>query len=142
MEDAKVLERLSGELSMEPFGQIFGFRLKNIKAGYAMVEMDVTEKLQNSIGIIHGGAIFSLMDQAFQAASNSHGTIAVALNLNVTYFRSPKLGDILRAEARELNLTRRTGAYAIDVRDEGGNLIANCQALVYRKDNPLPFLGD
>ncbi|MBN2373092.1 PaaI family thioesterase [bacterium] len=142
MGDANVLRCLSEELSREPFGKVFGFRLKKIDAGHAIVEMEVTEKLQNSIGIIHGGAIFSLMDQAFQAASNSHGTIAVALNLNVTYFKSPQLGDILEAEAREVNLTRRTGAYAIEVKDSGGSLIANCQALVYRKDNPLPFLGE
>ncbi len=142
MEDAKVLKRLSEEISREPFGRIFSFRLKDLKAGYALVEMDMTERLQNSLGIVHGGAIFSLMDQAFQAASNSHGTVAVALNMNITYFRPPRLKGILRAEAREINLTRRTGTYAIEVKDEDGALIANSQAIVYRKDNPLPFLDE
>ena len=142
MTETKVLERLSGEISREPFGRIFDFRLKDLKPGYALVEMDVTERLQNSLGMVHGGAIFSLMDQAFEAASNSHGTVAVALNMNISYFRPPKFGGILRAEASEINLTRRTGTYAIEVRDEEGTLIANCQAMVYRKDNPLPFLED
>jgi acyl-CoA thioesterase len=142
MTDTKVLERLSGEISREPFGRIFGFRLKELKPGYALVEMDVTERFQNSLGMVHGGAIFSLIDQAFQAAGNSHGTVAVALNMNISYFRPPKFGSILRAEAREINLTRRTGTYAIEVKDEEGALIANCQAMVYRKDTPLPFLDD
>lgn len=140
MSDREVLEALSEEILKEPYGNIFGFRLKEIKKGYAMVEMEVTEKLKNSIAMVHGGAIFSLIDEAFQAASNSHGTISVALNLNVTYFSSPKLGSILRAEAREINLTRKTGAYAITVKDRDDNVIANCQALVYRKERPLPFL--
>ena len=97
MTDSNVLERLSGEISREPFGQILGIRLKDLKPGYALVEMDVTERFQNSLGLVHGGAIFSLMDQAFQAAANSHGTVAVALNMNISYFRPPKFGCLLRA---------------------------------------------
>ena len=142
MTDERILKQLSKRISEEPFGRIFGFELVAIKPGYAMVQMEVTERLQNSLGMVHGGAIFSLMDQAFEAASNSHGTVAVALNMNISYFRPPGLEGKLRAEAREINLTRRTGTYHIEVRDQDEKLIANCQAMVYRKDNPLPFLED
>jgi len=142
MTDEKVIAQLSEKISQEPFGRIFGFRLVAIKPGYALVEMDVAERFQNSLGLVHGGAIFSLMDQAFQAASNSHGTVAVALNMNISYFRPPDFGGKLRAEAREVNLTRRTGTYQIEVKDQDEKLIANCQAMVYRKDNPLPFLDE
>ncbi|MGA1844770.1 MAG: PaaI family thioesterase [bacterium] len=141
MENEKTIQQLSREISGEPYGRIFGFRLKDLQPGYALVEMDVTERLRNSLGMVHGGAIFSLIDQAFQAAGNSHGTVAVALNMNISYFRAPKFGDVLSAEAKEINLTRRTGSYVIEVRDQEGQLIANCQAMVYRKDNPLPFLN-
>ncbi|MGA1797124.1 MAG: PaaI family thioesterase [bacterium] len=141
MENEKTIRQLSREISGEPYGRIFGFRLKDLQPGYALVEMDVTERLRNSLGMVHGGAIFSLIDQAFQAAGNSHGTVAVALNMNISYFRAPKFGDVLSAEAKEINLTRRTGSYVIEVRDQEGQLIANCQAMVYRKDNPLPFLN-
>ena len=140
MTDEKVIAQLSEKIAQEPFGRIFGFRLVAIKPGYALVEMDVAERFQNSLGLVHGGAIFSLMDQAFQAASNAHGTVAVALNMNISYFRPPGFGGKLRAEAREINLTRRTGTYQIEVKDQDEKLIANCQAMVYRKDDPLPFL--
>jgi len=140
MDDENIIKHLSEKISEEPFGRIFGIRLRELRPGYALVEMDISDRFQNSLGIVHGGAIFSLMDQAFQAASNSHGTVAVALNMTISYFRPPKVGGILKAEAKEINLTRRTGTYSIEARDEEGNLIANCQAMVYRKDNPLPFL--
>lgn len=45
----------------------------------------------------HGAqrADFSLMDAAFEVASNSHGAMAVALNLNIiTYLASPAAGAI------------------------------------------------
>jgi len=95
--------------------------------------------MDNIYGSAHGGAIFSLIDEAFEISSNSHGTIAVALNINVTYMKPPKKNAVLRAESKEINRTQRTASYEITVRD-GRNLIAVCQALVYRKDDPIPFL--
>jgi acyl-CoA thioesterase len=96
--------------------------------------------MENIFGMAHGGAIYSLLDEAFQTACNSHGTVAVALNMNVTYIQPPEPGVLLRAQAKEVSLTRKTATYAITVEDEDGNLIATCQALAYRKDRPLPFL--
>jgi len=106
------------------------------------VEMRFTSDMENMFGIAHGGAIFSLMDAAFEVASNSHGTMAVALNMSVNYLASPAKGALINAEASEINKTKRTAAYDIRATDESGKLLAACQALVYRLDKPLPFLED
>jgi acyl-CoA thioesterase len=50
------------------------------------------------------------------------------------------MGSLLRAEAREISLTRRTASYLINVTDARDQLVATCQALVYRKDEKLPFI--
>lgn len=126
------------KVSEEPFAKLLKITLKEVKEGYALCEMEYTEQMDNIYGSAHGGAIFSLIDEAFEISSNSHGTIAVALNINVTYMKTPKKNTLLRAESREINRTRRTASYEITVRDDS-NLIAVCQALVYRKDDPIPF---
>jgi acyl-CoA thioesterase len=90
-------------------------------------------------GMAHGGALFALIDEAFETASNSHGTLAVALNMNVTFIASPRPGSTLSAEAREVSITRKTASYDIRVHDEKDDLIATCMALVYRKGQPLQF---
>jgi acyl-CoA thioesterase len=102
--------------------------------------MDSREDDGNIFGMIHGGAIFSLIDEAFQLSCNSHGTVAVALNVTVTYHQPPDKKGILRAESREVHRSRKTGTYDITVRDERDRLIASCMALAYRKGDPLPFL--
>jgi acyl-CoA thioesterase len=127
------------KVSEEPFAKLLNITLKDVKEGYAVCEMEYTEQMDNIYGSAHGGAIFSLIDEAFEISSNSHGTIAVALNINVTYMKTPKKNTLLRAESKEINRTRRTASYEITVRDDH-NLIAVCQALVYRKDDPIPFL--
>lgn len=140
--DNRVKEAISRKVEHEPFAQKFGIKLLDLDEGYSKVEMKFTPDMENILGMAHGGALFALIDEAFETASNSHGTVAVALNMNITYISSPALGSRLTAEAREFGRTHRTANYEIKVLDSQKNLIASCQALVYRKDEPLPFLGE
>ncbi len=123
----------------EPLAQLLGIKLKDVGEGYALCEMEYTEKMDNIYGNAHGGALFSLIDEAFEISSNSHENIAVALNMNVTYMKPPRKNTVLTAESKEINRTRRTASYYITVKDKD-NLIAVCQALVYVKDEPIPFI--
>jgi acyl-CoA thioesterase len=124
----------------EPFGRKFGLHLTDLGDGFSRVEMTLTPDMNNIFDLTHGGAIFALIDEAFQTACNSHGTVAVALSMSLTYIAPPRAGSRLTAEAREYSRTRKTATYEIKVCDAEGNLIAVCQALAYRKGIPLPFL--
>ena len=138
----EALEGIAHRVKEEPFAQLLGMKLKDIGPGHSVVEMTLRPEMANILGMIHGGAIFALIDEAFETASNSHGTVAVALNMNITYISSPPVGSLLRAEAREISLTRRTASYLINVTDAQDQLVATCQALVYRKDEKLPFIEE
>ncbi len=140
--DEKVRNALISQMGKEPFGKKFGISLTDVQEGYAKVEMKFSRDMENMFGMAHGGAIFSLMDAAFEVASNSHGTMAVALNMNINYLASPSKGAMLAAEASEINKTKRTAVYDIRATDDSGKLLATCQALVYRLDKPLPFLEE
>jgi len=142
MMDQKVKEAIFRQVEKEPFAQKFGLKLVDLDAGFSRVEMTFTPDMENIFGLAHGGALFALIDEAFETASNSHGNMAVALNMSITYVSSPGPGTKLFAEAKEFSRTSRTANYDIKVFDDRGQLIASCQALVYRKENPLPFLGD
>jgi len=126
----------------EPFAQKLKLELVDLQEGYSRVAMTITPELDNIFGMAHGGALFALMDAAFETACNSHGTVAVALNVNVTYVASPSPGSRITAEAREFSRTRRTANYHITVTDDQQQLLASCQALAYRKGTPLPFLEE
>ena len=138
--DDKIREAIFRQVEKEPFAKKFGLKLLDLDVGYSKVEMNFTPDLENIFGMAHGGALFALIDEAFETASNSHGTVAVALNMNITYIAPPPRGSRLTAEAKEFNRTNRTAVYDIRVTDGQGSLIASCQALVYRKGTPLPFL--
>jgi len=138
--DQRIKEAMQRQVEREPFAQKLGLTLIDVDDGYALVEMKCTEDMENIFQMTHGGAIFTLIDEAFEISCNSHGTVAVALNVNITYHRAPSPNSTLRAEAKEVAKTRKTGNYYITVKDEKDHLIASCQALAYRKGETLPFL--
>ena len=138
--DPKIKEAIFKQVGKEPFAQKFGLKLMDLDEGYSKVEMNFTHDMENIFGMAHGGTLFAIIDEAFETASNSHGTVAVALNMNITYVSSPPKGCRLIAEAKEFSLTNKTASYDIKVFDEQKKLIASCQALVYRTGKPLPFL--
>jgi len=137
--DEKVRSAIVRQFKKESFSQKFGLQLADVREGYGKVEMRFTSDMENMFGMAHGGAIFSLIDAAFEVASNSHGTMAVALNMNINYLASPQKGALLTAEAKEINRTKKTAVYDIRATDDSGKLLASCQALVYRLEKPLPF---
>jgi acyl-CoA thioesterase len=119
---------------------MMGMKLIEIGPGKSLVELKLSEQTKNIFGVTHGAAVFSLIDGAFEVAANSHGTVAVALNVNVSYINSSTPGETLQAEAREVSRSRRISSYRIDVKNDKEELIATCQAMAYRKKDPLPFL--
>jgi acyl-CoA thioesterase len=139
--DQKVREAIYRAVEGEPFAQLLKMELVELEDGFSAVEMTYEPARMNNIyERAHGGAIFALIDEAFETVAQTDGTVAVALNVNVTYVASPKGGARLRAEARQINGTKRTASYDIKVTEKEGRLIATCQALAFRTGKPIPFL--
>ncbi len=139
--DPKVKVAIETAVKKEPFAQALRMELMELAEGYSVVSMIFEpEKMNNIYARAHGGAIFALIDEAFETASQTEGTIAVALNVNVTYVSSPEPGLRLLAEARRVSQTRKTASYDIRVTDQNGQMISLCQALAFRTGKPIPFL--
>jgi len=135
---SKVHNELLRRSCEEPFGRLLGMEVIEVGQGSALVSMTARPDLGNIFGLTHGGALFSLIDEAFQLACNSHGVIAVALNVSVTYTSSPAPGSLLEARAQEIYKTNRTASYLCEVREkDGGRLVATAQALAYRTGKEL-----
>ncbi|MGD9182590.1 MAG: PaaI family thioesterase [Desulfobacterales bacterium] len=139
--DQNVRNAIYSAVKKEPFAKGMKIELVELELGYSAVEMiyDPTQ-LNNIYERAHGGALYALIDEAFETAGQTDGTIAVALNVNVTYVSSPEPGVRLRAEAKNVSQTKKTAGFDIRVTDEKNNLIATCSALAYRTGKPIPFL--
>ncbi|MFP4034482.1 MAG: PaaI family thioesterase [Desulfovermiculus sp.] len=136
--DPEIKTAIYQAVDKEPLAQSFHMRLVDLELGYSKVEMDYDPgSMANMYNRAHGGAVFALIDEAFETASQTRGTIAVALNVNVTYVSSPASTTTLTAEAREISCTRKTATFEIKVTDINHNIVAACQAVVYRTGKPI-----
>ena len=139
--DPKVKEAIFQAVETEPFARQLKMELIELEDGHSKVEMIYQpDEMNNIYQRAHGGAVFALIDEAFETACQTDGTIAVALNVNVSYISSPEPGVKLIAIAQEISRTKRTANFEIKVTDENENLIASCQALAFRTGKPIPFL--
>ena len=139
--DQKLKQAIMRAVKEEPLARQFNMELVELATGRSVVEMTYDpDRMNNLYHRAHGGALYALIDEAFETAGQTHGTIAVAMNVNVTYMASPDPGARLRAEALEIKRTKRTAAYDIRVFDENRQLLATCQALAFRTGKPIPFI--
>ena len=110
--------------------------LLEVGKGTARAKMEIQDLHRNSAGTVHGGAIFTLADFAFAGASNSHGNLALALNVNIAFVKAAYHGT-LYADAKEETLNPKIGTYHIRITDDDGDLVAFFHGMSYRKKESL-----
>ena len=126
-------ETINEYIQQDSFANHLGARVEIPEPGASRVSLTITDEMTNFHGTTHGAIVFALSDIAFAAASNSHGQVAVALNVSINFLKATKTGDRLVAEAREVHASGRTALYDIKVKDaRTGELVAKTQNQVYR----------
>ena len=129
-------ENLAGLLAADRFGRLAGIELVAVEPGRATARLRLTPTHWNGVGIAHGGALFTLADVAFAAASNARGRVAVAVQASVSFLKATSEGT-LTAEAREVACGHKLGTYVVEVKNEAGELVALFQGTAYRKSEAL-----
>lgn len=99
-------------------------RLLELSPGYARVAMKMRPEYQNSAGIVFGGIVMSLADQAFAYASNSLVYPSLASQFNIHFIAGSRVGDNLNAECRVVKSGRRVGISEVTVTNQEGKLVA------------------
>ena len=90
--------------------------------------MDLDDKM-NGFGIGHGGAVFSLADEAFAIAANQGEYPQVALSASIKYHK-PATGR-LTAVAKKAREDERTSVYTVLVYS-GSDLVAEFEGIGFK----------
>ncbi|MEE1114194.1 MAG: PaaI family thioesterase [Eubacterium sp.] len=123
--------------SQNRFGNLIGIVTTEIDDGYAKGYIDVTEKLRNPIGSVHGGCLYSLADSIGGAASASHGYITPTVSGDM-HFLSPALNcKRVWAEARELKHGKKMSTFDVRLTDENSRILATAIFTYYNIGIPL-----
>ena len=130
------MEAIKTFFKQDKFAEHVGIELLAVSEGCARASLEIKPHHLNAVGIVHGAAIFSLADLVFAMASNSHGTVAVAVNANISFMKAVSSGRLF-AEATEVSRNAKLASYTIRITDEQEQLIALFQGMVYRKKDKI-----
>jgi len=122
---ASQLRRIKKALTTVPFARLLGIELEDIASGTATLAVNVRKELTQNQGVVHGGAIASLIDTATAFAIISllaPKEKVTTVDLAISYLR-PAIGGRLRAVAKVVRAGRRLFVVSAEVFDKQGRLI-------------------
>jgi acyl-CoA thioesterase len=122
----------------DKFAALCGAKLIDVEQGKAVARLNISPMHINAAGGVQGGAIFTLCDFAFAAATNSYGSLTVGVSSSIQYFSQPK-GQYIMAIAGETFRGRKLCGCTVDVFDEDGTIIARFMGTGYIKGDKLKF---
>jgi len=108
----------------EPIASFLKMRILELTPGYAKVAMKLMPEYQNFNGLIFGGIVMAVADQAFAYASNSLAYPSIASQFNIHFITGAGVDDELTAECRVVRSGRRVGISEMVVTNQDDKLIA------------------
>jgi len=121
-------------LANDLFSQWLGIDIESLQAGNVVLTMKVRPEMTNGFKIAHGGIAFALADSALAFAANGHGIKCVSVETSISHTKMIKSGDILRASASEINISKRFGIYQVTVVNQNKVTVAIFKGTVYRME--------
>jgi acyl-CoA thioesterase len=129
------IETIKRHLENDQFAASSGIRLVELGPGFARTSLTIEQRHLNSVGIVQGGAIFTLAAFAFEAVLSSIGRLGVGINTNLSFMKATQSGT-LYAAATEISRSKRLSVCTAQVTNDSGELVAVFQGTAYLKDKP------
>lgn len=101
-----------------------GIVITEIKKGYAVVEMDVTDDDINPFGTVHGGCLFTIADVTGGAAASSYGHVVTTAEADMHYLRPGRNVTHLRGVNREIKHGKNLIVNEVMITDQNGTELA------------------
>ncbi len=123
---AAQLRRIEKAVDTVPFARLLGIELDSIEPGTATLGLTIRHELTQNHGVVHGGAVASLIDTATAFAILSllePKEKITTVDLTISYLRSLTAGRVT-ATARVVRAGRRILVVSADVLDDAGKLAA------------------
>lgn len=124
-------------LQRDRFAAANGIQVLEVREGYARAQMVIDHHHFNSVGLVHGGALFTLAATTFFAACNARGQLALGINMTISCL-APAESGALYAEATEAARSRKTATCTVRITDDRQQLVALFQGTAYVKGTPFP----
>jgi acyl-CoA thioesterase len=116
------------------FSQWLGIEVLEINEGHCKLKLTVRKDMLNGFGIAHGGITYCMADSALAFASNSYGNQCVSIETSISHTSKVKEGDILTAEAKELNRGHKIAIYEVSILNQESKNVGLFKGTVFNTE--------
>lgn len=116
------------------FSRWLGIEVLTISEGYCKLRLTVRKDMLNGFGIAHGGITYCLSDSALAFASNSYGDQCVSIETSISHTAMVKEGDVLTAEAKEMNRGHKIAIYEVAILNQENKNVGLFKGTVFRTE--------
>ena len=110
--------------------------LESVEPDRAVFRLDIRPESRNPYGLLHGGAIYTMADNATGAAAHTDGRYYVTQTSALHFLRNQASGTV-RATAWVRHRGRSTVLTSVDITGEGGKLLATGEFTFFCVDKAL-----
>lgn len=121
MED--LLKRTQARLERNAFAHYNHMELESVQPDRAVFRLEIRPETKNPFGMVHGGALYTMADNAAGTAAHTDGRAYVTQTSSLHFLRNQAEGTI-RAEGRVRHRGLSTCLAEVDITGEGGALLA------------------
>lgn len=118
-----------------PFAEYNGLELVALGDDSSLVRHVITGASCNPSGHVHGGLLFSLLDNAAGFCARADGRDYVTQNASINFIHNVTEG-VLLAEARTVSRGRTITVVHVEIRSDTGVLLAEGTANMFCIDRP------
>ena len=127
----EMTEQQKDALRRNTFSHYNFFELEQASLDYAVYKLEIRPESRNSYGMVHGGALYSMADNAAGTAAHSDGRHYVTQTGSLNFLDNRPSG-IIRAAARVVRRGDSTVFVNVEITGEDGGLLATGSFVFHR----------
>lgn len=138
MEQEEIFKVLWQQHERSVYAKHNGYTMELLEPDRAVMRLEIRRESCNPFGMVHGGLLYSMADEATGMAVHTDGRYYVTQNGNLHFLKNQTQG-VLRAEATVRRRGKATALLDVDITNERGELMATGQFVYFCLGSESPI---
>lgn len=127
-------------IEKNPFAQLLGMELLEVREGYVYGRMRMDEHFSNIYGGMHGGCIYALADTFAGIAASTYGNYVTTIDGKMNYLEPVNDTPYVYCEVHVQRQGGKIGVYTATITDGAGHVFASADFTYYRMSKSIDWM--
>ncbi|MCM1252458.1 MAG: PaaI family thioesterase [Clostridium sp.] len=112
-------------LDNNEYVRLLGIKIEELSLGHCKGKMEVSERIKNPYGALHGGSLYSFADIIAGAAACTYGSQVVTVSGSMNFLLPAAGIEYVYCQADVVRQGKNLAVYDVKMTDESGKILEN-----------------